>query len=79
MEANRTLINEEDLENVVGGFFHWHKKSLVLDYTHEDGSITYHKVLDYAKGWELSNNLHAKHVPEDEILQQLIDAKYIAG
>lgn len=76
---NRESINEDVLDCVVGGFFHWHKKSLVMDYTHMDGTVTTHQILDYAKGWELSNNLHAQNVPEDEILRQLISKGYIAG
>ena len=79
MENNREIIIDEALESVVGGLFRWHKKSLVLDYTHKDGTVTYHKVLDFAKGWELSNNLHGQNVPEDEILRQLISKGYIAG
>ena len=79
MSDTRVPINEGELNKVVGGLFTWHKDSKVMDYTHADGSITYHKILNYDKGWEMSNQLHAKFVPEDEILKKLIDEKYIEG
>lgn len=76
---NRKQINEEALDSVVGGLFTWHKLTLIMDYTHEDGTKTYHKILNLQKGWELSNQLHGQLIPEDEILAQLISAGYIEG
>ena len=79
MNSNRKEIEENDLEKVVGGLFEWYPKYKVMQYTHEDGSVTNHKILDYDKGWALSTKLHGQNVPEDDILAQLIAAKYIEG
>jgi hypothetical protein len=38
-----------------------------------------HKILNAKEGWRLSNKLHGQLVPEDTILQELINAGYIAG
>ena len=77
MNNERKSIKEEVLDNVVGGLFYWHKDTQVMDYTHKDGTVTYHQILDYEKGWEMSNNLHGQKVPEDDILKRLIDNHYI--
>ena len=79
MSDNKMQLNDDQLDEVVGGLFTWHKKSKVMDYTHSDGTVTKHKILDYSKAWELSNNLHAKHMDEDKILSQLISKGYIQG
>jgi hypothetical protein len=50
-----------------------------MKYEHEDGSITNYEVLNFDEAWNLSNSLHSQNVPEDEILKQLIENKYIAG
>ena len=79
MSDERIKINDSSLESVVGGLFTFHKTTQVLDYTHPDGTVTYHKILNYQKAWEMSNSQHAKFIKEDDILQNLIDAKYIEG
>lgn len=72
-------INDEDMGMVVGGFFDFDRCGDTLIYTHQDGKTTVHPVIDMNKAWELSNDLHGQLVPEDEILKQLIENKYIAG
>lgn len=79
MDNKRAELNENDLDKVVGGLFEWYPKYNVMKYTHDDGSVTKHTIVDYEKGWDLSTRLHAQSVPEDEILSRLITAGYIAG
>lgn len=79
MSDKKIILDDDQLDEVVGGLFIWHKKSLVLDYTHDDGTVTKHKILDYTKAWERSNILHAQHMDEDKILQDLISKGYIQG
>ncbi len=79
MAEERKIINDEALEQVVGGLFSFNGITNIITYTHEDGSVTYHKILDYKKAWTMSNDLHGKNVPEDTILAQLIANKYVAG
>ena len=79
MEKDREIIDDESLEKVVGGLFEWYPRYNVMKYTHDDGSVTKHTVLDYSKAWELSTKLHGQFVPEDEILEQLIQSGYVAG
>ncbi len=77
MENKREIIDEESLESVVGGLFEWYPSQKRLKYTHDNGTITRYNILDYQKGYALSTQLHAQNVPEDEIIDRLIDAKYI--
>ena len=79
MAENRHEINSSDLDKVVGGALVFHSKSLVLDYVKDDGTTTKYKILDLNKAWELSNQLHAKFVPESQIIAQMISNKYIQG
>ena len=79
MSDNKMHLDDDQLDEVVGGLFRWHKKSLVMDYTHSDGTVTKHKILDYAQAWERSNILHSQHMDEDQILQDLIAKGYIQG
>lgn len=76
---NKEVVNEQDLDKVVGGLFDWYPNYNVMIYTHPDGSQTRHTILDYKEGWKLSNQLHGEFVSEDEILKKLIQAGYIAG
>ena len=79
MDKDREMISEENLEKVVGGLFEWFPSYDQLKFTHDDGSVTRHKILDYEKGWALSTSLHEQNVPEEEILARLIAKKYIEG
>ena len=79
MSSERINLSSEELEKVVGGFFHFNTNTMTMKYTHEDGTVTYHKILNAEKAWEMSNQMHAKRIPEDDILKELIDNKYIAG
>ena len=76
MTGEKKQITDKELEMVVGGFFHF-KGYNTMSYTHEDGSITIHRVIDMEKAWEMSNHLHEKHIPEDDILKQLVAYNYI--
>ena len=72
-------ISDEDMGLVVGGLFTWNRSINIMKYEHKDGSITNYEVLNFDEAWNLSNRLHSKNVPEDEILKQLIENGYIAG
>ena len=71
-------IDENSLEKVVGGFFSWNTNTGYMTYTHKDGSVTKHRILDAEKGYDLSNKLHGQKMPEDDILDKLINAGYLA-
>ena len=77
--SERKAINEEILEQVVGGFFSFNGNTNILTYTHGDGTVTKHKILKYSEAWKMSNDLHGKNVPEDQILSQMISKGYIEG
>lgn len=75
--SDRYAINDEELNGVVGGFFDFNTYTGIMTYTHKDGSVTTHKILDARSAWVTSNNLHAQLIPEDDILAQLINLRYI--
>ena len=77
MAENRVILNDEDLEKVVGGLFVFHKKSKYLTFTHQNGEVTNHNILDYQKAWETVCTLEAQNMDEDKIFQQLINKGYI--
>ena len=79
MSDNKVFLNDDQLDEVVGGLFKWHKKSMVMDYSHKDGSVTKHKILDFQKAWERSNILHSQMIDEDAILKDLVSKGYIQG
>ncbi|MBR2258957.1 MAG: hypothetical protein IJ899_16845 [Blautia sp.] len=75
--ADRKVIDEENLEHVVGGFFNFNGTNNTMTYYHPDGTVTVHKVLDFKLAWKMSNDLHGQNVPEDNILSQMVSAGYI--
>ena len=77
--SDRINISEEDLNQVVGGYFDFNTNTGIMTYTHKNGSETYHKILNAKAAWKMSNNMHADLVPEDKILEEMIKAGYIAG
>lgn len=70
-------ITDKELEMVVGGLFQFDSHKNTMTYTHKDGTITIHRVIDMKKAWEMSNNLHGKNIPEDDILKRLVASNYI--
>ncbi len=78
MSEGRKIIDEKSLEKVVGGFFHFNTNNNTITYSHKDGSKTVHKILDLDKAWETSNNMHAKKIPEDDIMKELENKGYVA-
>ena len=77
MSDSRKIIDDEQLDKVVGGLFVFHKKSQYVTFTHQDGTVTNHNVLDYDKAWTDCCNMEGQNVPEDQIFQHLIKKGYI--
>jgi len=75
--ASRYLVEESDLDKVVGGLFVFHKKTMILDYTRNDGSVVYYKILDIDKAWKLCKTLEIDFTPEDKIIAEMIYKGYI--
>ena len=73
----REIINEKKLDRVVGGMFSWRPSENSLKFTHEDGTVTEHVILDFEKGWERSHLLFSQKVREEEILADLIRSGYV--
>ncbi len=77
--SGKIIIDDQELDSVVGGFFDFNTYTGIMTYTHKDGSTTEHKILNARKAWETSNQMHGQLVPEDEILKELVDKGYIGG
>lgn len=73
----RKKISENSLEQVVGGMFSWRPSENSLKFTHEDGTVTEHVILDFEKGWERSNLLFSQRVREEEILEDLVRSGFV--
>ena len=76
--SERKIIEDKNLEKVVGGFFHFNGNNGTITYSHKDGSQTVHQVLDMDKAWETSNMMHAQKIPEDDIMRELENKGYVA-
>lgn len=76
--GERRALNDQEIENVNGGFMSFNNQTMILTYEHENGSVTHHKILDYNAAWELSNTLHAQNYREDTILKKMKQKGYIA-
>lgn len=75
----REMLNDESMNQVVGGFMHFNYTTKVLTYTHEEtGDVTSYQILDFEKAWKLSNKMHGENKHEDVIMQTLKDNGYIA-
>lgn len=77
--AKKNILDDELLDEVVGGLFKWNPNTMKLKYIHDDGSVTYYNILDFEKGWQMSNNLTGQFMDEDQIIAKLIAANYIEG
>lgn len=75
----KTEINEQDLDQIVGGQFLFNCDTMMMTYVHSDGSFTTHKILQYDRAWKASNYYHTNKIPEDEILQKMISQGLIEG
>ncbi len=70
---NREMLDNETLEEIVGGHMHWNQNTKVMTYTHEEtGAVSQFKCIKFNRAWRLSNEYHAKNMHEDEILKLLL-------
>ena len=77
MSNERNALNEQELENVVGGLFDFNPNEMIMVYTHADGSQTQHPIYNYDEAWKMSNDLHAQNYREDTILKKMQAAGYV--
>ena len=77
MAENRVMLNNDQLDSVVGGLFVFHKDSKYLTFTHPNGEVTNHNVLDYQKAWDTICQLEVQNMDKDEIFAQLVSKGYI--
>ena len=69
----REIINEEHLDNVVGGWMHFNSNTKELTYTHEEtGAVTKYKIVKYKRAWGMSSDLHSQGLHEDVIIQKML-------
>ena len=77
MSEERKELKDRELEQVVGGLFVFNPQTMIMTYTHEDGSVTEHPILKYDEAWKMSNDLHGQNYREDTILKKMKQAGYI--
>ncbi len=75
----KTRLDDELAAKVVGGLFVFHRRSGIVTYTHDDGTVTNHQVLDYQKAWDRCNMLEAQNWNGDRIFRDLVDNGYLQG
>ena len=69
----REMMNEDALDQVVGGFMHFNANTKVLTYTHEEtGAVTTYQILQYNRAWGMSNALHTQGLHEDDIIGKML-------
>lgn len=74
----KEFLNEESLDQVVGGYMNFNYKTKVLTYRHEETKeVTKYEITNFEEAWKLSNELHAQNLHEDIIIARLKSAKYI--
>lgn len=75
---SRELINDQSLEQVVGGYMNFNYHTNILTYKHEEtGVTTKYTIKDFENAWKLSNQLHAQNMHEDKIIAELKAKHYI--
>lgn len=77
MSKERKKLSEQELDQIVGGLMNFNPQTMVMTYTHEDGTVTTHPILNYDKAWVMCNDLHAQNYREDTILKKMRAAGYI--
>ncbi len=74
----KQMINEESLDQVVGGLMNFNYNTKILTYKHEETGVkTTYQILDFENAWKLSNSLHGQNLHEDKIIAQLKAKGYI--
>lgn len=70
----RKMINDEALEEVVGGHMHFDANTNVMTYMHEEtGDVTQYELVMYNRAWGISNYYHGLSMHEDEILRIMLE------
>ena len=78
MSLERKQVDENALDEVVGGLFNWNPSNDSLTFIHDDGSVSKYHVNDYDKAWSYSNELHAQNYRETTIIKKLKSKGYIS-
>ena len=78
MERSNSILNDEELDQVVGGIMNFNAQTNKMTCCDGDGRVTQYNILNYEKAWEMSNKLHIQGMPEDAIINRMIDNGYIS-
>ncbi|MBO7676096.1 MAG: hypothetical protein J6S49_01055 [Erysipelotrichaceae bacterium] len=70
-------INDSNLEEVVGGSLAFNPRTGIMTYARKDGSKESFEILDYKNARQLSRDLFIHLVPEEKIINQLIEKEYL--
>ena len=75
---SKFALNDDALDQVVGGMLRFNYRTQVMTYTNTDGEVvgTY-TINNFDAAWELSNIRHAQNIPEDSIVAELCSKGYI--
>lgn len=79
MSDGKIILNEDNLDKVVGGLFAFHSSSNTVDFTRPDGSVTTYKVNDMDNAFSTACLMEAKKTPEEDIYNELVKLGYIEG
>ena len=75
--ANRVELSDEEMEKINGGYMDFNAKTQIMTFLHADGSVTTHQILDYDNAWYWCNYYHGINVPEENILNWLVQQGYV--
>ena len=79
MSIEKQPIDDQQLEQVTGGFLSFNRSSKLLTQTCQDGSVCTYKILNYDKAWALASSCNGNYAAERQAVSQMISKEYRVG
>ena len=80
--ADKVVLSEDELDNVQGGTMRFGNKSMIMTYTHNDGSVTKYPITngDALAAYQRSLQLHSQYVMnQEDLILEILQKEGIVG
>lgn len=79
--SDKVLLGEAELDDVQGGLMKFSGGSMIMTYTHNDGTITKYPITngDVVAAYRRSLALHAEYINQEDYILEILQKEGIVG
>lgn len=80
--SDKVVLNEEELDDVLGGTMKFYGKDMIMKYVHNDGSVTKYPITNgnVVAAYQRSLALHSEYVlDQEDLILEILQKEGIVG